>query len=77
MNLVTDLIPNCGTFVIKNGSDELILSHLEVQVEGGGDLAVRMYRYIVRRQSNRACSLCRKMCVAKRGRRGEKIPIPA
>jgi hypothetical protein len=30
---------------LKNGSRELILVHLEIQGEGGGDLAVRMYRY--------------------------------
>ena len=30
---------------LKNGCDELILSHLEIQGEGGGNMTVRMYRY--------------------------------
>jgi hypothetical protein len=30
---------------LKDDSQELILCHLEIQGEGGGDLAVRMYRY--------------------------------
>jgi hypothetical protein len=30
---------------LKNNRKELILCHLEVQGEGGGDLTIRMYRY--------------------------------
>ena len=30
---------------LKNGVNELILVHCEIQGEGGGDLSVRMYRY--------------------------------
>jgi hypothetical protein len=30
---------------LKNGSRELILCHLEIQGEAGGDLSIRMYRY--------------------------------
>jgi hypothetical protein len=30
---------------LNDNSEELILCHLEIQGEGGGDLAVRMYRY--------------------------------
>jgi hypothetical protein len=30
---------------LKNGCNELILTHIEVQRAGGGDLTVRMYRY--------------------------------
>ena len=30
---------------LKDGSKELILCHLEIQGEGGGDLPTRMYRY--------------------------------
>jgi len=30
---------------LKNGGEEILLCHLEVQGEGGGDLPLRMYRY--------------------------------
>jgi hypothetical protein len=30
---------------LKNSGEELILCHCEIQGEGGGDLAIRMYRY--------------------------------
>ena len=38
----TDLL---ARIKLKNGSGELILCHLEVQGEGGGELDLRMYRY--------------------------------
>jgi hypothetical protein len=30
---------------LKNGSNELVLCHLEIQGKGGNDLTIRMYRY--------------------------------
>jgi hypothetical protein len=30
---------------LKNGTEEILLCHIEVQGEGGGDLPLRMYRY--------------------------------
>ena len=38
----TDLL---ARLKLKNGAEELVLCHLEVQGEGGGDQPTRMYRY--------------------------------